>query len=49
MMMMMTIVIVIAAAEVIKKAAEKFSSFVDFPISILEDGEDKAVILICLM
>mmetsp|Transcript_14779 Transcript_14779/g.44396 ORF Transcript_14779/g.44396 Transcript_14779/m.44396 type:complete len:743 (+) Transcript_14779:75-2303(+) len=28
---------------VIKKAAEKFSSFVDFPISILEDGEDKAV------
>jgi len=27
----------------IKKAAEKFSSFIDFPIFIKEDGEDKAV------
>mmetsp|Transcript_19671 Transcript_19671/g.44737 ORF Transcript_19671/g.44737 Transcript_19671/m.44737 type:complete len:757 (-) Transcript_19671:64-2334(-) len=27
----------------VKKAAEKFSSFIDFPIYVFEDGEDKAV------
>lgn len=27
----------------VKKAAQKFSSFIDFPIYVAEDGEDKAV------
>jgi len=27
----------------VKKAAQKFSSYIDFPIYVLEDGEDKAV------
>eukprot|EP00929_Paragymnodinium_shiwhaense_P082529 TRINITY_DN4351_c0_g3_i1.p1 TRINITY_DN4351_c0_g3~~TRINITY_DN4351_c0_g3_i1.p1 ORF type:complete len:765 (-),score=286.31 TRINITY_DN4351_c0_g3_i1:136-2430(-) len=27
----------------VKKAAEKFSSFIDFPLSVLEDGEEKVV------
>lgn len=27
----------------VKKAAEKFSSFIDFPITVKEDGEDKAI------
>jgi TNF receptor-associated protein 1 len=27
----------------VKKAAEKFSSFIDFPLSVFEDGEDKLV------
>jgi len=32
-----------AKLSTVKKAAQKFSSYVDFPISILEDGEDKAI------
>jgi TNF receptor-associated protein 1 len=27
----------------VKKAAQKFSSFVDFPIAVVEDGEDKEI------
>jgi TNF receptor-associated protein 1 len=27
----------------VKKAAQKFSSFVDFPISVIEEGEDKEI------
>merc|ERR1719491_2276336 len=32
-----------AKVSTVKKAAEKFSSYIDFPISVHEDGEDKAV------
>merc|ERR1719362_2431134 len=32
-----------AKISTVKKAAEKFSSYIDFPISIFEDGEDKPV------
>jgi len=32
-----------AKISAVKKAAQKFSSFVDFPISISEDGEDKEI------
>jgi len=32
-----------AKVSTVKKAAEKFSSFIDFPIYVIEDGEEKAV------
>merc|ERR1719238_1651466 len=32
-----------AKLSTVKKAAQKFSSFVDFPISVAEDGEDKEI------